>query len=186
MTTTDITAAATSRLAVGTRIRRRRLELAATMPEFEALAFARRLGITVGHLYHVETGRVGVSAELLERIAILLGLDVHRLLAANGQIAPSLDRALLSKPERWAEIERACRIKIHIENKSSLDISQVARIVAGLLHEEIDFLLANTVRGCQFTFKGVIVAMYPTSKEHPAGEMAFIVADADEKEGKTK
>lgn len=80
MTTTDITAAA-SRLAVGTRIRNRRVELAATMPEFEALPFARRLGITVGHLYHVETGRVGVSAELLERIASLLGLDAHRLLA---------------------------------------------------------------------------------------------------------
>ena len=106
MTTTDITAAAASRLAVGTRIRRRRLELAATLPEFEALAFSRWLGITVGHLYHVETGRVGVSAELLDRIAILLGLDAHRLLAANGQIAPSLERALLSKPERWAEIER--------------------------------------------------------------------------------
>ena len=77
-------------------------------------------------------------------------------------------------------------MKITIENKSGPDIAQAARIVADLLHEEIDFLLANTVRGCQFTFKGVIVAMYPTSKEHPAGEMAFIVADADEKEGKTK
>ena len=93
-------------MTVGQTIRRRRLELAATLPEFEALAFARRLGITVGHLYHVETGRVGVSAELLERIASLLGLDAHRLLAANGQIAPSLERALLRKPERWAEIER--------------------------------------------------------------------------------
>ena len=106
MTTTDITAAAESRLAVGTRIRYRRLELAATLPEFNALAFARRLGITVGHLYHAETGRVGVSAELLERIASLLGLDAHRLLAANGQIAPSLERALLRRPGAWKEIER--------------------------------------------------------------------------------
>ncbi len=77
-------------MTVGQTIRRRRLELAATMPEFNALAFSRRLGITVGHLYHVETGRVGASAELLGRIASLLGLDAHRLLAANGQIAPSL------------------------------------------------------------------------------------------------
>ena len=106
MTTTDITAAAASRLAVGTRIRERRAELAATMPEFEALALSRRLGITVGHLYHVETGRVGVSAELLERIASLLGLDAHRLLAANGQIAPSLEKALLRRPDAWKEIER--------------------------------------------------------------------------------
>ena len=105
MTTTDITAAA-SRLAVGTRIRNRRVELAATMPEFEALPFARRLGITVGHLYHVETGRVGVSAALLERIASLLGLDAHRLLAESGQIAPSLEAALIARPEKWAEIER--------------------------------------------------------------------------------
>ena len=90
MTTTDITTAASSRISVGTRIRDRRVELAATMQDFNALAFARRLGITVGHLYHVETGRVGCSAELLERIASLLGLDAHRLLAANGQIAPSL------------------------------------------------------------------------------------------------
>ena len=77
-------------------------------------------------------------------------------------------------------------MKITIENKSGLDIAQAAQIVADLLRQEIDFLLANTVRGCQFAFKGVTVAMYPTSKEHPAGEMAFIVADADEKEGKTK
>jgi hypothetical protein len=62
----------------------------------------------------------------------------------------------------------------------------VARIVADLLHEEIDFLLANTVRGCQFAFKGVTVAMYPVSKEHPAGEMAFIVGDADKKKGASK
>ena len=93
-------------LSVGQTIRRRRLDLAATMPDFEALAFSRRLGITVGHLYHVETGRVGVSAELLERIASLLGLDAHRLLAANGQIAPSLEAALIARPEMWAEIER--------------------------------------------------------------------------------
>lgn len=68
-------------------------------------------------------------------------------------------------------------MKITIDNKSGLDIAQAARIVADLLHEEIDFMLANTVRGCQFTFNGVIVAMYPTSREHPAGEMAFIVRD---------
>ena len=74
-------------------------------------------------------------------------------------------------------------MKITIDNKSGLDISQAARVVADLLHEEIDFMLSNTVRGCQFTFKGVTVAMYPTIKEHPAGKMAFIVADADEKKG---
>jgi hypothetical protein len=77
-------------------------------------------------------------------------------------------------------------MKIHIDNHSRLDIAQAAQIVADLLHRERDFMLANTVRGCQFTFKGVTVAMYPVSKEHPAGEMAFIVGDADEKEGKTK
>ena len=93
-------------MTIGSTIRKRRVELAATTPDFEALAFSRRLGITVGHLYHVETGRVGVSAELLERIASLLGLDAHRLLAANGQIAPSLEKALLSKPDAWKEIER--------------------------------------------------------------------------------
>ena len=93
-------------MTIGSTIRKRRVKLAATMPEFEALTFARRLGITVGHLYHIETGRVGVSAELLERIASLLGLDAHRLLAANGQIAPGLEAALIARPERWAEIER--------------------------------------------------------------------------------
>ncbi len=77
-------------------------------------------------------------------------------------------------------------MKIHIDNHSRLDISQTARVVADLLHEEIDFMLANTTWGCQFTFNGVIVAMYPTSKYHPAGEMAFIVRDADEKEGTIK
>ena len=75
-------------------------------------------------------------------------------------------------------------MKIHIDNKSGLDISQAARIVADLLHRERDFMLANTVRGCQFAFKGVTVAMYPVSKEHPAGEMAFLVMDADEKKGR--
>lgn len=74
-------------------------------------------------------------------------------------------------------------MKIHIDNHSCLDISQAARIVADLLHRECDFMLANTTRGCQFTFKGVTVAMYPVSKEHPAGEMAFIVGDEDEKKG---
>ena len=93
-------------MTVGQTIRRRRIELAATMPEFSALAFARRMGVTVGHLYHVETGRVGVSAALLERIASLLGLDAHRLLAANGQIAPGLELALLRRPDAWKEIER--------------------------------------------------------------------------------
>ena len=76
-------------------------------------------------------------------------------------------------------------MKIHIDNKSSLDISQAARIVADLLHRECDFMLANTTWGCQFTFNGVIVAKYPTSREHPAGEMAFIVRD-EKKEGAEK
>ena len=74
-------------------------------------------------------------------------------------------------------------MKIHIDNKSGLDISQAARIVADLLHRERGFMLANTTRGCRFTFRGVTVAMYPVSKEHPAGEMAFIVGDEDEKKG---
>ena len=77
-------------------------------------------------------------------------------------------------------------MKIHIDNKSSLDLSQAARVVADLLHEEIDFMLANTVRGCQFNGVFTIVAMYPTSREHPAGEMAFIVRDADKKKGASK
>lgn len=93
-------------MTVGQTIRRRRLELAATMPEFNALAFSRRLGITVGHLYHVETGRVGASAELLGRIASLLGLDAHRLLAANGQIAPSL--VSIHAPAWGATKEKRC------------------------------------------------------------------------------
>jgi len=38
-------------------------------------------------------------------------------------------------------------MKIHIDNKSSLDISQAARIVADLLHRECDFMLANTTWG---------------------------------------
>ena len=77
-------------------------------------------------------------------------------------------------------------MKIHIDNRSRLDIADAARVVADLLHEEIDFMLANTVRGCQFNGVFTIVAMYPTSKLHPAGEMAFIVADANEKEGTIK
>ena len=43
---------------------------------------------------------------LLVRTARQLGLDVDRLLAANGQIAPSLERALLRRPDAWKEIER--------------------------------------------------------------------------------
>ena len=74
-------------------------------------------------------------------------------------------------------------MKLHIDNRSRLDIADAAQIVADLLRREREFMLANTVRGCQFAFKGVTVAMYPVSKEHPAGEMAFIVADADEKKG---
>lgn len=73
-------------------------------------------------------------------------------------------------------------MKITIDNESSLDISQAARVVADLLHEEIDFMLANTVRGCQFTFNGVIVALCPTSKLHPAGEMCFYVWDEKKEE----
>ena len=73
-------------------------------------------------------------------------------------------------------------MKITIDNKSSLDLSQAARVVADLLHEEIDFMLANTARGCQFTFKGVTVAMYPVSKLHPAGEMCFYVMDEKKEE----
>jgi len=72
-------------------------------------------------------------------------------------------------------------MKLTIENHSRLDIADASQIVTDLLRREREIMLANTVRGCQFTFKGVIVAMYPASKEHPAGEMAFIVADADEK-----
>ena len=106
MTTTEITTAAASRLAVGTRIRDRRVELAATMPHFfTAVSFARRLGITVGHLYQIETGRVRASAGLIARIARMLGMEANKLLAANGQIAPGLEAALIARPERWAEIE---------------------------------------------------------------------------------
>ena len=107
MTTTDITTAATSRLAVGTRIRERRVELAATMPHFfTAVSFARRLNITVGHLYQIETGRVRASAGLLARIGSLLAMDVNRLLAANGQIAPALEEALLRCPAAWGKIAK--------------------------------------------------------------------------------
>ena len=74
-------------------------------------------------------------------------------------------------------------MKIHIDNHSRLDIAQAAQIVADLLRRERDFMLANTVGGCQFKTCGVTVAMYPTSKYHPAGEMAFLVTDADEKKG---
>lgn len=76
-------------------------------------------------------------------------------------------------------------MKIHIDNHSRLDISQAVRIVADLLHRECGFMLANTTRGCQFTFKGVTVAMYPVGKEHPAGEMAFIVADNNNEENES-
>lgn len=106
MTTTDITAAAASRLAVGTRIRDRRVKLAATMPEFTAVQFAIRLHITVGHLYQIETGRVRASAGLLARIGSLLAMDVNRLLAANGQIAPALEEALLRCPAAWGKIAK--------------------------------------------------------------------------------
>jgi transcriptional regulator with XRE-family HTH domain len=106
MTTTDITTAAASRLAVGTRIRDRRVALAATMPEFAAVKFARRLHITVGHLYQIETGRVRASAGLLARIGSLLAMDVNRLLAANGQIAPALEEALLRCPAAWGKIAK--------------------------------------------------------------------------------
>ena len=68
-------------------------------------------------------------------------------------------------------------MKLHIDNRSRLDIAQAAQIVTDLLRREREFMLANTVGGCQFTFKGVTVAMYPTSKEHPAGEMCFYVTD---------
>lgn len=74
-------------------------------------------------------------------------------------------------------------MKIIIENKSGLDIADAARIVADLLHLECDFMLANTGRGCHFKARGVIVAMYPTSKLHPVGEMAFIVTDENKKKG---
>ena len=74
-------------------------------------------------------------------------------------------------------------MKLTIDNQSRLDIAEASQIVTDLLRREREFMLANTVGGCQFTFKGVIVAMYPTSKEHPAGEMAFIVGDEDEKKG---
>jgi transcriptional regulator with XRE-family HTH domain len=93
-------------LAVGTRIRDRRVELAATMPEFTAVSFARRLNITVGHLYQIETGRVRASAGLLARIGSLLAMDVNRLLAANGQIAPALEEALLRCPAAWGKITK--------------------------------------------------------------------------------
>jgi transcriptional regulator with XRE-family HTH domain len=107
MTTADIITAASSRLAAGTRIRDRRLELAVTMPHFfTAVRFAAKMHITVGHLYQIETGRVRASAALLERIARMLGMEANKLLAANGQIAPGLEAALIARPERWAEIER--------------------------------------------------------------------------------
>ena len=68
-------------------------------------------------------------------------------------------------------------MKIHIDNKSSLDISQAARIVADLLHRERDFMLANTVGGCHFKACGVIVGLLPVCKDYPAGEMCFYVTD---------
>lgn len=77
-------------------------------------------------------------------------------------------------------------MKLTIENHSRLDIADATRIVADLLHREWNFMVANTVGGCQFTFMGVTVAMYPVSKLHPAGEMAFLVTDAKKKKGTSK
>ena len=75
-------------------------------------------------------------------------------------------------------------MKITIDNESRLDIAQAAQIVADLLRRERDFMLANTVGGCQFKTCGVTVAMYPTSKYHPAGEMAFLVTDEKKEEAR--
>jgi hypothetical protein len=76
-------------------------------------------------------------------------------------------------------------MKIHIDNHSRLDIADAAQIVTDLLRREREFMLANTVGGCHFKARDIVIGLLPACKEYPAGEMCFYVMD-EKKEGKAK
>lgn len=68
-------------------------------------------------------------------------------------------------------------MKIHIDNHSRLDIAEAAQIVTDLLRRERDFMLANTVGGCHFKARDIVVALLSVTPDRPAGEMHFTVMD---------
>lgn len=72
-------------------------------------------------------------------------------------------------------------MRVIVVNHSRIDVADVLRIVADLLHRERKFMQANTVRGCTFLGLGLglDVALHPVSKDHPLGDMKFVVTDED-------
>ncbi len=82
------------RKTLGETIREARLKLDITLREF-----ARRLGLAPSYISDVETDRRVPSEEVLKKMARILRLDVHELLARAGRVSEEAERFLRRNPE---------------------------------------------------------------------------------------
>ena len=92
---------------LGERIRRKRLALLATDPQFSLRRLARRLGIQPSYLSRLERGESPcLSEKHLLVLARELGEDPDALLALAGKIAADVRRTLLARPRPFTDLIR--------------------------------------------------------------------------------
>lgn len=91
---------------IGTRIRARRRELGLTLQ-----TVGERIGVSKSHLGQVETAKITVSLNLLEKISSVLGLPIKNLIAAPGSADPAEPAVQRPAPDRRVFLTRADRRK---------------------------------------------------------------------------
>jgi transcriptional regulator with XRE-family HTH domain len=108
--------------AFGKRVRELREERKRTDPAFSLRQFAERVGISPTFLSKVETGQFDPpSAENIEKMAELLGVDADELLALANRVGTDLPEIIMSKPKAMADFLRTAR------DLSAEDIEKLTR-----------------------------------------------------------
>jgi transcriptional regulator with XRE-family HTH domain len=91
----------------GEYVRERREELRAKNPEFSLRKIAARIDVEPSYLSKVERGEQPPPSEAkIKLLAEALGEDPDALLAMAGKISSDLQKAILQRPQLFAELIR--------------------------------------------------------------------------------
>ena len=94
----------------GKRVRELREEKKRTDPAFSLRQFAERVGISPAFLSKVENGKFDPpSAENIQKMAELLGVDADELLALANRVGMDLPEIIIAKPKAMADFLRTAR-----------------------------------------------------------------------------
>lgn len=116
---------------LGSRIRALREARRATDPSYTLRQFAKAVGVSPTYVSMIETGEMTASAEVLKKIAVLLGANVDELLSLADKFDPALNR-VVAQPGVAAflrtvdgmsseELKKVQTIVDYVKNKSETD-----------------------------------------------------------------